>query len=81
MGITDEAEQHHPTIPNHWVHALTMPRELKYENGQIYQSPLQEMKMLRREKVEARLSIDGAEELYPQIAGKSIELLIELVET
>ena len=81
MGITDEAEQHHPTIPNQWVHALTMPRELKYENGQIYQSPLQEMKMLRRGKVETRLSIDGAEKLYSQIAGKSIELLVELVET
>ena len=39
------------------------------------------IKMLRREKIETRLSIDGAEELYPQIAGKSIELLIELVET
>lgn len=80
MGMTDEAEQHQPTISHRWVHALTMPRELHFENGCLYQSPLDEMKGLRENKVQAELVLDGAGQFPPPIGGKSIELMIELLK-
>lgn len=51
MGITDEMEAYQPTISNHWVHALTIPRVLELSNGKIYQSPVEEFKKLRKDQV------------------------------
>ncbi len=80
MGMTDEAEQHQPTLASHWVHALTMPRELHFENGQLSQRPMDEMKRLRKNKVQTELAIGDEELSFPQIAGKSTELIVELLE-
>ncbi|GHI01606.1 sucrose-6-phosphate hydrolase [Neobacillus kokaensis] len=51
MGITDESEPYQPTIANHWVHALTIPRELELRDGQIFQKPAAELKNLRKDEV------------------------------
>ena len=76
MGIE---EKEHPTImEENWVHALTMPRELKLVNNKIIQKPLEEMKVLRENELsfenlllENKLVLDG-------INGDSYELIVEL---
>ncbi|MEC1522750.1 sucrose-6-phosphate hydrolase [Neobacillus niacini] len=68
MGITDEQEAYQPTIANHWVHALTIPRELELHHGKILQKPVEELKKLRKdhEVVEGNIC-----------EGISMELLVD----
>lgn len=50
MGIPDAEYPEHPTAEHGWIHALTMPRELSWRDGRLYQAPLKEMEELRGEK-------------------------------
>lgn len=47
MGMGDEMEQHHPTVQDGWLHALTIPRELSIKEGKLYQKPVDELQTLR----------------------------------
>nr|WP_144921724.1 sucrose-6-phosphate hydrolase [Paenibacillus bovis] len=81
MGITDETESYQPTIINNWVHALTIPRELKLRNDKIYQQPVEELKKLRKNKVE--VNVDKLEENqthFDGVMGLSTELLLESIK-
>lgn len=49
MGIPDAAYKN-PTAAAGWQHALTLPRELHIKNGRIIQTPIEELKMLRKGK-------------------------------
>ncbi|MBS6644618.1 MAG: glycoside hydrolase family 32 protein [Clostridiaceae bacterium] len=49
MGIPD-ADYTNPTVSSGWQHALTLPRQLHYKNGRLFQVPLEELKALRRNK-------------------------------
>lgn len=51
MGMADEHEQYHPTHQYKWIHQLTIPRELMVIGDQIYQQPVAEMQLLRKEKL------------------------------
>ncbi|MEG0366109.1 MAG: glycoside hydrolase family 32 protein, partial [Coprobacillus sp.] len=46
MGLPDVPYQN-PTTNNQWQHALTLPRELTFKNGVVYQYPIEETKNLR----------------------------------
>lgn len=48
MGIPDASYHNQPTILHDWQHALTMPRVLSYQDNQIVQQPLEELKQLRK---------------------------------
>lgn len=52
MGIPDADYHNEPTVRKDWQHALTMPRVLTYQNGQIIQQPLDEMKLMRENKLQ-----------------------------
>lgn len=81
MGITDETEQYHPTISNHWVHALTMPRVLTFQNGKIYQRPVEELKKLRKDKVMyENVKIEGNQIQFDEVKGLSVELFLDSVK-
>ncbi|OOF02541.1 hypothetical protein BZG79_07440 [Salinivibrio sp. MA427] len=45
MGLPDEVDQ--PSQSAGWLHQLTCPRELRWENGQIYQRPATALQRLR----------------------------------
>lgn len=47
MGMPD-ATYHNPTVPLGWQHCLTMPRELSWKEGRVYQRPAREMEGLCR---------------------------------
>ena len=49
MGMPDADEEYQNcTLEEGWQHCLTVPRELKYQNGKIYQYPVEELMNLRR---------------------------------
>lgn len=51
MGVPEENEAFHPTIANNWIHAMTLPRELTWENEKVYQRPVKELEEIRGEQV------------------------------
>lgn len=63
MGVPEQDEDKHPTIAHKWVHALTLPRELKWVDGKLLQVPVEELALLRKdqlvEKSELLLADDG----------------------
>ena len=76
MGIGDTMPEYtNPTIARGWQHALALPRELSIENGKLYQRPLVEYEVLRRNKTQKPLA--DADDL----SGEVYELLIQLEES
>ena len=72
MGIGDTMPEYtNPTIARGWQHALTLPRELVLENGQLYQRPLEEYKKLRKNEQTKSFREAGA------LSGEVYELLLE----
>lgn len=57
MGVMEpEVEQATPTISEGWIHNLTIPRELQFENGKLKQYPVPELALLRKNKTTYTLS-------------------------
>ncbi|WP_339148132.1 MULTISPECIES: sucrose-6-phosphate hydrolase [unclassified Sutcliffiella] len=48
MGIPEQDEDKHPTIAHKWIHALTVPRELKCLDGKLLQIPAEELAQMRK---------------------------------
>ncbi|MFC0186864.1 glycoside hydrolase family 32 protein [Fictibacillus aquaticus] len=75
MGMPDQYEQKHPTIPFKWIHSLTLPRELKLVGNKVYQVPLEEMKMLRGDGVSyAGAEMVNEEKQFDGVEGDVMEL-------
>lgn len=55
MGLPD-VEYTNPTVHNGWQHALALPRELSIKDKQVYQYPIKETKLLRKDKQTMDLS-------------------------
>ena len=55
MGLPD-IPYSNPTVANGWQHALTIPRELTVKDGKIYQTPIKELKKLRRNELHMSLT-------------------------
>ncbi|RDU37355.1 sucrose-6-phosphate hydrolase [Neobacillus piezotolerans] len=78
MGITDENEPHQPTLANRWVHALTIPRELNLRGEKVYQRPIDELSMLRKNRIEYKdAELAGPATEFNGVKGKSVELLLD----
>ncbi|WP_316572111.1 sucrose-6-phosphate hydrolase [Neobacillus sp. YIM B06451] len=78
MGITDENESSHPTLINRWVHALTIPRELSLHGDKVYQRPIYELSLLRKNRVEIEnVELAGKATQFNGVMGKSVELLLD----
>ena len=70
----------YPTAEDNWVGGFTLPRELTYKNGHLYQRPVREIENFRRDRVTARdilisqdrsIVIDG-------VNGNRIELILSI---
>lgn len=60
MGMPDaEDEYQNPTAALGWQHALTVPRELRAQNGRIFQTPIRELEALRDRAAEQTLRGSG----------------------
>ena len=67
-----EEEYVNNTLEEGWQHCLTVPRELKYCNGKVYQYPVEELMNLRRWKkklcdADRETETDGAFDLELQV--------------
>jgi beta-fructofuranosidase len=71
MGLPDEVC--HPTTEQHWLHQLTMMREIAYQDGKLIQMPAQELITLRGKKEEFIL-----DETPRNLHTKSFELNLAL---
>ncbi|QAS53202.1 glycoside hydrolase family 32 protein [Halobacillus litoralis] len=81
MGVPDQYEQAQPTIENHWIHCLTIPRELTWNGEQLIQTPLDELKEMRGPVIlHSSITIENDQKAVRGIEGKSIELNLEFDE-
>ncbi|WP_226581636.1 glycoside hydrolase family 32 protein [Halobacillus litoralis] len=81
MGVPDQYEQAHPTIENHWIHCMTIPRELSWNGEQIIQTPVEELKEMRGPVLlHSSITIENDQNAIRGIQGRAIELNIEFEE-
>ena len=76
MGMPDADDEYvNPTAKSEgWQHCLTVPREVTYKNGMLYQYPVEELSGLRKDGVSvsgssAELSVNGPFDLDIQVKG------------
>lgn len=52
MGVPDTEDDHkNLTVEYGWQHCLTIPRELSFKNGKLYQKPHRNLEKLREKKI------------------------------
>lgn len=82
MGITDEAEASQPTVKSHWVHALTIPRELKEKDGRILQIPPEELEGLRRNRRECgQIALSAFKGGLEEAVSRESEIMLDSIES
>ncbi|SDJ23699.1 beta-fructofuranosidase [Salimicrobium halophilum] len=75
MGMPDGGEEYFPTHDNHWIHQMTLPRELLQQGDRVIQKPVEELEKLRTDKL--------VEENSGSFAGnlpRNIELIMREIE-
>ena len=77
MGMPDADEEYvNPTAESEgWQHCLTVPREVTYKNGMLYQYPVEELNELRKTGVSvsgssAEIPVNGPFDLDVQVKGE-----------
>ena len=77
MGMPDADEEYvNPTAESEgWQHCLTVPREVMYKNGMLYQYPVEELNGLRKAGVSvsgssAEIPVNGPFDLDVQVKGE-----------
>ena len=75
MGIPD-ADYTNPTVERGWQHALTLPRQLHFKQGRLYQEPLKELENLRGEKY--TFALDGIRQRETGLTGEAGSLCFEV---
>ncbi|MFC4023008.1 glycoside hydrolase family 32 protein [Oceanobacillus longus] len=79
MGNAEEGESIHPTTRYEWIHTLTLPRQLEWEEGKLMQYPVEELQGLRENKIEyADVPLNGDKISLPNIQGNVLELEITI---
>ncbi|MGD9605033.1 MAG: glycoside hydrolase family 32 protein [Bacilli bacterium] len=66
------------TQAHNWVGAYTLPRELTYKDGHIYQAPVREIENYRQNEVSYQNKTINGNLVLPQISGKTVELELEI---
>lgn len=68
MGMPD-ANYSNPTTQYRWQHCLTIPRELEYIKGKLYQKPIYELCELREEKISLMMGEEYKASVYEAISN------------
>ncbi len=82
MGMPDADEEYvNPTIGENWQHCLTVPRELSFYDGKIYQYPVEEIEFLRKSSIAfdektVPLETEKAFDLEVQTESENLEIRI-----
>lgn len=75
MGNAEEEGVIQPTIKHEWIHALTIPRRLTWQEGRLIQQPIEELQSIRTN--EQRYVVTGIPNTKLD-GGKAFEMLIEV---
>ncbi len=68
-------DRQYPTQQDKWVGTYTLPRELHYRDGHLYQSPVREIKKYRANKEETgQIPLCNASVSVKGFSGKTIEI-------
>jgi beta-fructofuranosidase len=69
-----------PTRKNGWAGALTFPRELSLQDGEIIQKPVDEIKLLRKKQLRSGgITLkDGEKNRIPEVRGDCLEIAFTL---
>ncbi len=79
MGLTDENEVYQPTIATHWIHALTLPRELVLKGDKLYQKPVAELEQLRKSlDFQQQVLLKNTKRTWTEVNGTTIEIHIDI---
>ncbi|MED1601561.1 sucrose-6-phosphate hydrolase [Alkalihalophilus marmarensis] len=74
LGLPEEREEDHPTIEYKWIHAMTLPRELRVKDGKLYQLPVEELKKLRHgEVIYQNVVLNEEEQAFAGVDGERLE--------
>ena len=80
MGMPDaDAEYRNLTVTEGWQHCLTVPRSLSFQDGIVYQNPVEELIQLRKEKKNLdeknpQVIAEGAFDMELSTQGSSLEI-------
>ncbi|WP_077358894.1 glycoside hydrolase family 32 protein [Virgibacillus halodenitrificans] len=81
MGNAEVGETQHPTAEYGWIHALTLPRTLQWKKGKLFQTPVKELAVLRKnEVVYENITIINQHKQFNEVAGKVFELQITVTD-
>lgn len=79
MGMADSSPEFiNPTVKNGWQHALTLPRVLSVEAGELKQRPHPAYKILRKNKLKGQVEVTA--EPFEELTGEVYELKISFLE-
>ncbi len=69
----------YPTQEDHWVGTYTLPRELSWKEGHLYQTPVRELLGHRHNKISLpSLSLDHGNVSLADLSGNSMELSLSI---
>ena len=66
------------TQAHNWVGAYTLPRELTYVDGHIYQNPVREIMNYRTNPISYQNQVIDESLILPSVFGKTVELELEI---
>ncbi|WP_422657039.1 glycoside hydrolase family 32 protein [Paenibacillus sp. EC2-1] len=72
-----QPEVDYPTDSHGWAHCLTIPRELKIDQGQVIQQPVPELQLLRGQPMEIEDKITSEVRTYKGLTGTCYEMICE----
>ncbi|MED4646537.1 sucrose-6-phosphate hydrolase [Bacillus inaquosorum] len=81
MAVPDQDEGTHPTIDYHWIHCMTLPRQLTLSGQKLIQQPLPELKAMRRNEKKVQINMHGSSGTLPVENPEKAEILIEDIDT
>lgn len=82
MGNAEEEGVKHPTEKYHWIHALTLPRQLEWKSNRLYQRPVKELAKLRRDPhLYEDVELNHTETELKHVNGQVFELDVMLKES
>lgn len=79
--MPDQDEGSHPTIDYHWIHCMTLPRQLTLSGQKLIQQPLPELKAMRRNEKKIQINMHGSSGTLPVENPERAEILIEDIDT
>jgi beta-fructofuranosidase len=79
MGNAEGPNVSQPPTDQHWMHALTIPRQLTWKDGKLLQNPVKELEVLRENEVfYPNIQLNNQAIQLDQVNGSVFELIVKI---